>query len=125
MSANRAEVPSYSADYWLGEFGRRLAAARQGRKLTQAHLAEEAGVSLATVRRLEAGHSVQLANWLRVLGALGLGAGLDQLIRPSAGDPHVELERARRLAKGRRRRASAPRRKGATPRGEWIWGEDA
>jgi putative transcriptional regulator len=39
----------------LRELGERLSAARVSRNLTQAHVAEEAGISKRTLERLEAG----------------------------------------------------------------------
>ncbi len=106
----------------LEELGQRLSELRLERNWPQSQLAEEAGVSLATVRRLEAGRSVQLANWLRVLAALGLSERLEQLIPPPAANPLVALERERQQAKHRRKRASTPRQ--PEPKTAWTWGED-
>jgi transcriptional regulator with XRE-family HTH domain len=69
-----------------------LAAWRKLRGLTQAQLAERAGISVSTVRRLEDGDGgVTLERLLRMLRALGL---LDSL--PRALDPYeTDLGRAR------------------------------
>jgi transcriptional regulator with XRE-family HTH domain len=104
--------------------GRRFAGVRLQRNWTQARLAEEAGVSVATVHRLEAGHSVQLSNWLRVLATLGLDGGLDTLVPRPEDEPLAQLERARKAAKGRRRRASGVGVREAPPTTGWTWGED-
>ncbi len=98
--------------------GRGLARERLEQNLTQARLAEEAGVSLATVRRLEAGHSVQLANWIRILGALGLEGRLDLLVPERAVSPLQQLA----PLKQRRRASSKPLP--AIPGTSWTWGED-
>ncbi len=101
----------------LAELGQRLAKLRLDRNITQAALADEAGVSLATLKRLEAGHSVQLTSWLRVLRALGLQGGLDALIPDPARSPMQQL----RQVEGRRKRASS--RPAAPPEG-WAWGDE-
>src|SRR5256885_5069911 len=51
----------------LEELGARLHRRRIDADLTQAQLAEEAGVSKRTVERIEAGHSTDLAMLIRVL----------------------------------------------------------
>lgn len=84
----------------LDELGARIAARRLSRHWRQADLAYEAGVSNRTVQRIEAGNSVQLAMFLRVLRALGLLGGLDQLI-PASGPSPMELLR---LETNRRKR---------------------
>lgn len=64
----------------LAALGQRLREARLRRKLTQAILAERVGVTLPTLRKLEAGDpSVSLATVIRVLQALGLAQGIDKL----------------------------------------------
>ena len=64
----------------LVELGRRIVRHRLNRDLTQAELAEAAGISRRTLARLEGGEPTQLENFLRVLAALGLAQGLDQLV---------------------------------------------
>ena len=122
MQAKHPDWTPYDPERQLQQLGRRLAELRLERNQPQAQLAEEAGISLATLRRLEAGQSVQLANWLRVLRALGLSERLDQLLPPPADNPLVALELERQRTKRRRQRASAPRQ----PEDEspWTWGED-
>ncbi len=64
----------------LSALGERLRAARLRRKLTQAMLAERVGVTLPTIRKLEAGDpSSSLATVIRVLQALGLAQDIDAL----------------------------------------------
>ena len=64
----------------LAALGSRLRAARLRRKLTQALLAERVGISLPTLRKLEAGDpSTSLATVVRVLQVLGLAGDIDKL----------------------------------------------
>ncbi|QDU65274.1 helix-turn-helix transcriptional regulator [Engelhardtia mirabilis] len=114
MAQNRAPQPAAA----IAELGHRLAALRLARNLTQAALAEAAGVSLATVKRLEAGRSTQLTNLIRILDALGLGEGLADLAPAVEDRPLDRLQREGR----RRRRASGPRAgSGDEP---WRWGDE-
>lgn len=101
----------------LARLGERLARERLGRNRTQAELAREAGVSVSTVRRLEAGHSTQLANLIRILRALGLLANLEVLVPEPSRRPLDELERRGR----ERRRASG---KAPPPEDGWSWGDE-
>ena len=114
MDRNRPIHPTDA----IAELGRRLAARRLALDLTQAALAEAAGVSLATVKRLEAGRSTQLANLARVLDALGLAGRLAELAPEPEDRPLDRLERSGR----RRRRASGGR--GSTAPGPWRWGDE-
>jgi transcriptional regulator with XRE-family HTH domain len=102
----------------LQELGARLAGERLAQDLTQAQLAEQAGVSKRTVERLEAGAvATQLSTFLRVLRVLGLQDKLEVLIPEPAPSPLEQLKR-----KGRtRQRASGqtePGGEGGTP---WTW----
>ena len=58
---------STKTDAILNEIGTRLTQQRVQAKLTQAGLAEKAGVSKRTVERIEAGSSIQLSTMLQVL----------------------------------------------------------
>ena len=102
----------------LEELGARLAGARLGRNLTQAALAEQAGVSKRTVERLESGAvATQLSGFLRVCRVLGLVEHFESLIPEAVASPMEQLKR-----KGaKRRRASV--RKAAPPPKPWTWGE--
>lgn len=102
----------------LAELGERLARHRLNADRTQADLAREAGVSKRTVKRIEAGESVQLTSWLRVLRALGLLSNLEHLIPARGVRPLEELRRER----GQRRRASGKR--AATRAEPWSWEEE-
>ena len=65
----------------LQELGRRIAKQRLERNLSQAQLAEQAGISKRTLERLEAGAAAtQLSLLLRVLRQLDLLERLDLLL---------------------------------------------
>jgi putative transcriptional regulator len=108
----------------LQELGSRLEHRRIDANLTQAQLAEEAGISKRTLERIEAGRSTDFAMLLRVLRALKLFEGLEGLVPELPRSPIALLKQ-----KGRdRKRAGHPRRKdGPTqarqPAGPWKWGE--
>jgi transcriptional regulator with XRE-family HTH domain len=103
----------------LQEIGRSMARRRVELELTQAALAEQAGVAKRTVERIEAGLSTQTANLIRIFRVLGLIEGLAALI-PETGPRPLDLLR---LKGKQRQRASA--KKTAKSNGEpWTWGED-
>ena len=77
----------------LQELGERLAGARLARNLTQAALAEQAGVAKRTVERLESGEAAtQLSGFVRVCRALGLLERLDALIPEQTVSPMTLLK---------------------------------
>lgn len=104
----------------LQELGGRLARQRLQRDWTQVELAHEAGVSKRTVERLEAGHSVQLSSWLRVLRALGLVGRLAQLLPGEQPSP-MELLRG----KGKPRKRASPARVADGTPPDWHWGDES
>lgn len=107
-------------DTTLTELGRRLTQQRIRQGLTQAALAEQAGVSKRTLEHLEAGDGIQLSSFLRILRQLNLLDRLDQLI-PDEGPSPLDAVRSQRK---RRKRASSPRPRDAKPTG-WTWGDEA
>lgn len=103
----------------LGELGRRLARRRLDLGMTQADVAEKAGLGKRTVERIEAGGDTQMSTVVRLLRVLGLTEGLERLV-PEAGPGPMELLKM----KGKeRKRASSPKRV-AKPSGEWRWGDE-
>jgi transcriptional regulator with XRE-family HTH domain len=104
----------------LAELGTRLAAARLDRNLTQAALAEEAGVSKRTVERLESGEvAARLSGLVRVCRALGLLERFDALVPTPLPSPIAQLKLARRTRKRARKKAAA------TAARKWTWGEES
>jgi transcriptional regulator with XRE-family HTH domain len=109
---------SMADDAILAELGERLARRRLDLQLTQAALAEQAGVAKRTVERIEAGASAQLTSLVRILRVLDLLSGLEQLVSPPGPRP-LELLRL----KGRQRQRASTQ----APAGRdapWSWDDD-
>ncbi len=103
-------------DAVLAELGRRIAARRIEMQLTQAMVAEQAGIAKRTLERMEAGHSSQLSSLIRVLRVLKALSGLEALI-PASGPRPMDL--LQRKGKARQR---ASRKAGEQPKAEpWSW----
>lgn len=106
----------------LHEIGERLERRRIDAGLTQAQLAEEAGISKRTVERMEAGHSTDFVMLLRVLRVLKLMEALDRVVPDLPQSPLVLLK-----SRGRtRKRAGHSRqpRDGVAdlkPAAPWKW----
>jgi serine/threonine-protein kinase HipA len=96
---------SLSDDAVLTEVGRRMAATRIERHMTQAQLAEAAGVSKRTVERLEDGASTQLSNLIRCLRALDRLEGIERRLPEMPANPIELLKRSG----ASRTRARAPK----------------
>lgn len=92
MNIKPVDAPSDMAA--LETFGSRLAGARLRRNLTQTALAREAGVSRATIERLERGAGADLKLLMRVLRALELMSGFLAAIPADEPSP-MALLRAR------------------------------
>jgi transcriptional regulator with XRE-family HTH domain len=107
-------------DTILTEIGERLARRRLDLQLTQAHLAEQAGVAKRTVERIEAGSSAQMSTMIRIFRVLDLLPCLDQAI-PAAGPRPMDI--LRRKGKPRQRASSRGRKlQSAEP---WSWDDEA
>lgn len=110
-------------DAVLKALGSRLASARLERNLTQAALAEQAGVAKRTIERLESGAvATQLSGFLRVCRVLGLLERFDTLIPEPALSPIAQLK-----LQGRKRQRAAGRKTVdhlmvSEPK-PWVWGK--
>lgn len=102
-------------DTILAELGRRLARVRKQQGLTQDQLATEAGLGVATLRRIEAGQDSQLESWLKLLKALGMSASIEQLLPENYASPMAEAR-----ARGKRRRKRADDSAGGI-----AWGDES
>lgn len=114
------QLPS-SDTVLLRALGSRLAELRLAQNLTQAEVAEQAGVSKRTVERLEAGETAtQLSTFLRVCRVLGLQDRLQQLLPEPVASPVAQLK----LQRQTRKRASSPpeddKADAARP-ARWTW----
>lgn len=103
----------------LAELGERLAQRRLQRQLTQAELAEQAGVSKRTVERIEAGATTQLSTLIRILRVLQLLDRLEGLI-PAIGPRPMDLLKL----KGKERQRVTRKRKPSDPE-PWQWGDES
>lgn len=113
---------SFSADAAaLERLGSRLAARRLALNLTQAEVAEQAGVSKRTVERLESGGTAtQLSTFLRVCRVLGLQDRLDQLVPAPVASPVAQLRQQRQTRKRASGTADNADAAGSKPK-RWDW----
>ena len=107
-------------DAVLAEIGKRIARYRIDSQMTQAELAEQAGVSKRTVERIEAGASVQFSTVIRVLRVLDLLQGLDQMIPEPVPRPLDLLKQKGKV----RQRASSSKPPEKAPK-KWTWGDES
>lgn len=107
-------------DAVLAELGERLAARRIALQLTQAAVAEQAGIGKRTLERMEAGHTSQLVSLIRVLRVLDALPGLDELLPPAAARPMDLLKR-----KGKRPQRAPAQRKPSEPPEPWRWDDES
>jgi transcriptional regulator with XRE-family HTH domain len=112
-------TPNITDEALLKRIGGRLARLRLARNLTQGQLAEQAGLGLRTVQRLELGAAAtQLSGFVRVCRVLGLVERFDALVPEEAASPMAQLKqqgRKRQRATGKKAAAGAPK--------TWTWGD--
>ena len=107
-------------DAILLEVGGRIARSRVDQQLTQAELAEQAGVSKRTVERVESGASVQFTTIIRILRVLELLQGVEGMVAEPVARP---MELLKNSGKQRRRASSTGRvKEQAEP---WSWGDES
>lgn len=108
----------------LRTLGQRIERYRIEARLTQAELAEQAGIGKRTLERIEAGSGAELVTLIRVLRALRLLEGFERLLPPLPPSPIEQLK-----LRGRQRRRVSHRRTSQTPATEqgaarakpWTW----
>jgi transcriptional regulator with XRE-family HTH domain len=106
-------------DRILEEIGERIARVRLARNLTQEQLAEQAGLGLRTVQRLELGAAAtQLSGFIRVCRVLGLIDRLENLIPEEPASPIALLKQ-----QGHKRKRASGRKPAAPALKKWTWGE--
>lgn len=113
--------PNITDGALLKLLGERLARLRLTKNLTQVQLAEQAGLGVRTVQRLELGAAAtQLSGFVRVCRVLGLVERFEALVPEEAASPMAQLKqqgRTRQRATGKKAPAGAPK--------TWTWGEPA
>ena len=113
--------PQGSDERILSVLGERLARLRLAKNLSQARLAEEAGLGVRTVQRLEAGMAAtHLSGFLRVCRVLGLLDRLEALVPDAPPSPVALLKIQGRT----RKRASGGAARTRTSK-TWTWGESS
>lgn len=104
----------------LRSLGARLAGLRLARNLTQAELAEQAGIGIRTLQRLELGEAAtQLSGFIRVCRVLGLIERLEGLVPEAAASPLAQWKQQTKTRKRASKKRSA--RVKEEP-GQWTWG---
>ena len=99
---------------------KRLESIRLSRNITQAQLAEEAGVSPRTIGRLEKGQGVSVDTFIRIMIALGIQQSLEALLP----DPTVRPIERVGIGAGERKRARPTQTSNERPTWSWGDGED-
>lgn len=95
---------------------RRLESIRLSRNITQAQLAEEAGVSPRTIGRLEKGQGVSMDTFIRVMIALRIQQSLEALL------PDPSVRPMERVGMGAEERKRARPAKSIDDPAAWSWG---
>ena len=101
------------------EIGSRLARLRLSRNVTQSMLARDAGISVRTVRRIEAGEPSTLDTFVRIALALDLGDEILSVIPTGQIRP---IERASRAGSERQRARPQPKKDRDAI---WTWGDES
>lgn len=101
--------------------GARIASQRVAANLTQEQLAEQAGLGLRTVQRLELGAAAtQLSGFLRICRVLGLLERLETFLPAAGPGPMAQLQTS-----GRTRQRVRARKTAVTKASTWKWGESS
>jgi transcriptional regulator with XRE-family HTH domain len=107
-------------DAVLTELGSRLARIRLERNLTQAQLAEQAGISKRTIERLEKGAvATQFSGFVRVCRVLDLLERLDSLVPEPVPSPVEQLK-----LRGRQRQRASTIKVVKSAGKKWQWGDN-
>ena len=96
---------------------KRLENIRLSRNMTQAHLAQETGLSQRTIGRLEKGQGVSLDTFIRVMTALRIQHNLEALL------PDPSVRPIERIGMGARERKRARPAKSTAKTTTWSWGD--
>ena len=95
----------------LKELGQRLARVRKQQGFSQTSLAQEAGLGVATLRRIEAGQDSQLESWLKLMKPLNMTHAIDALLPENFTSPMAQVK------------AGSKRRAQNSPSGSFQWGD--
>ena len=122
MKVNRQEM-SYNIEFSIATSDqieaalcKRLESIRLSRNITQAQLAEEAGVSPRTIGRLEKGQGVSMDTFIRIMMALNIQQNLEALL------PDPSVRPIERIGMGAAERKRARPTKSIDELPTWSWG---
>jgi len=101
----------------LEELGSRIAQYRLNRNLTQEDLANEAGISLRTLVRIEQGYPAQMTSIVRLLRILRLLMNMEALIPEPPVSPVQQLK-----MEGKKRKRASSKAAMLTNKQPWSWG---
>ncbi len=96
----------------LKELARRVARIRKAQGFSQIELAMEAGIGVATLRRIEGGQDCHIETWIKLLKALNMTSAIDALLPETFNSPMAET-----LANTSRKRNKSTRQSGP------LWGD--
>ena len=97
---------------------KRLESIRLSRNITQVQIADEAGVSIRTIGRMEKGQGVSLDTFIRVLSALGIQQNLETVL------PDPGIRPAERISNSGNERKRARPKQSANKSTVWSWGDE-
>ncbi len=80
----------------LEEMGQRLIRIRKQQGHSQEALAQEAGIGVATLRRIEDGQDAQMSSWIKVLGALEMSSAINAFLPETFTSPMAEVRGERK-----------------------------
>lgn len=122
MEVNRQDM-SYNIEFTIATSDqieaalcKRLESIRLSRNITQAQLAEEAGVSPRTIGRLEKGQGVSMDTFIRIMMALNIQQNLEALL------PDPSVRPIERIVMGAAERKRARPTKSIDELPTWSWG---
>ena len=104
----------------LAEVIHRLVQRRIDLGLTQQDVADQTGIALRTLKRIEAGGDCQFTTLIRLLQVYDLTDRLDMLVPEVSISPIKFIEQQQKSLKGTRKRVS----KTGKPTKQWQWGDD-
>lgn len=111
----------------LRELGKRLARMRKQQRFSQTGLAHEAGIGVATLRRIESGQDSQLVSWLKLMKTLNRMSAIEAWLPEDIRSPRAEAgARTRRQKKSTAAHSNQTTDGSAEPRPahKIVWGDE-
>jgi transcriptional regulator with XRE-family HTH domain len=121
MANDHIDWKLFTDDQVLEKLGAELRRMRLERNLTQATVAERAGVDRTTVVKLEAGNANSLINLVQVLRALGRLDVLDNFHQEQKPTPFMVVEMQEKYLRKQRKRASTKKPDVVPPKPKSTW----